>query len=759
MRHTPSSRRLTAAVTAVLAVTLGAASLTVPASAAPADGTGTTAGASATADGVISMPAATRIVSAGPSGFLTAAPAPDSPTNDPVYSWTSTVDGTTTALPTLGGGAVYYGGFSDQVVMRQPTGGYRVYDMSQPGAPYESFSVNGNPLTHAAIGGTVVLSYHDDASQTGSLWLTKRGVDAASNRQVSGLPGNVRVLRAEPTSPTTVAVHYTTRDAESVVHHLVAVVDVTTATVVERRETGNVVYSADFDANASYLAWVETLISGNGSRTATLKYAERAAEGAGPLLGSVDLGPYANASVALLGNALVYSVPGADVATAPNPLLALNAVNVVNGTKFKLLDTATSAVRAPDGSLLVHGGTLAQGEGVYRLTAAEDGGITVTLVASTGRPTALKVLHSSVPAVVDFDRTNGKATLEWQLSRPLVSATVKVRHLRTGKVVLDRTFDSFNVDSLGFIEVTWDDRVGYEHAPNGDYAVEFTATPKNGIGPAVKQTDPLKIVRKANPHDFNDNGAPDLLARDAAGVLWRDDVFNSEGSSAGIDLATRTKLGAGFQAYNAIEAAGNLAGGAAGDFVARDTTGVLWSFLGKGDGTFVNRTRVGAGWGAYNKIAAGSDLTSDGRPDLVAVDGAGALWLHKATGNWAAPYATRVKLAPSGFNAYNQITAVGNIAGGPAGDLLARDTAGVLWLFAGKGDGTFAPRTRVGAGWGAYKQLVGAGDINRDGIPDLVAYGTESHVYLGTGKWDAPLSGKLFGQLYYGEGGRFNALA
>ncbi|MFF0556256.1 FG-GAP repeat domain-containing protein [Streptomyces sp. NPDC004266] len=758
MRHTPSSRRLTAAVTAVLAVTLGAASLTAPASAAPADGTGTTPGASATADGVISMPAATRIVSAGPSGFLTAAPAPDSPIGDPLYSWTSTVDGTTTALPTLGGGAVYYGGFSDSVVMRQPTGGYRVYDMSQPGASYESFSVNGTPLTHAAIGGTVVLSYYDDASRTGSLWLSRKGVDAGANRQVSGLPGDVRILRAEPTSPTTVAVHYTTRDAESVVHHLVAVVDVTTASVVERRETGNAVYSADFDANASYLAWVETWTAANGSRTATLKYAERAAEGAGPLLGSVDLGVYANTSIALLGSALVYSVPTADVATAPNPLLALNAVDVVNGTKSKLLDTATSAVRTPDGSLLVHGGTVAQGEGVYRLTVAENGGITVTLVASTGRPTALKVLRSSVPAVVDFDRTDGKATLEWQLSRQLASGTVKVRHVRTGKVVLDHAFDSYNVGSSGLVKVTWNDRGGYEHAPNGDYAVEFTATPKNGIGPAVKQTSPVKIVRAANPHDFNDNGAPDLLARDAAGVLWRDDVFHSE-TSAGIDLGTRTKLGAGFQAYNAIEAAGNLAGGPAGDFVARDTAGVLWSFLGKGDGTFAARTKVGPGWGAYNKIAAGSDLTGDGRPDLVAVDGAGALWLHKATGKWDAPYAARVRLASAGFNTYNQIAAVGNIAGGTAGDLLARDTAGVLWLFAGKGDGTFAPRTRVGSGWGAYKQLVGAGDINRDGIPDLVAYGTETFVYLGTGKWDAPLSTKQYGQLYYAEGGKFNALA
>ncbi len=486
--------------------------------------------------------------------------------------------------------------------------------------------------------------------------------------------------------------------------------------------------------------------------TATLRYAER---GAGTTAGSIPLENRTGTRLAFVGRWLTYASPGADMATAPNALHALTALDPTTGATVKLLDTVLSSVAAPDGSVLVRGGTVAQGEGVYRISDT-GGAPSVTLVASTGRPTALKLLAKTVPATVEFDRTDGMASMEWQLSRGLASGTLTVRHVRTGTTVIDRPFDSsLNwPGGSGFLEVEWDDRTGSPHAPNGEYVWELNATPKNGIGPALKETGTLTVVREPNAHDFNDNGSPDLLALDADGVLWRDDVFHSRWSD-GIN-GYRTKVGAGFQAYDLIEAAGDLAGGAAGDFVARDRSGVLWSFLGKGDGTFAPRTGLGTGWGVYNKIAAGSDLTGDGRPDLVAVDAAGALWLHKATGKWDAPYTTaRVKLAAGGFNAYDQLTAVGDIAGATAGDVVARDTDGVLWSFLGKGDGTFAPRTRIGGGWNAFSQIVGTGDIDRDGRSDLVGYGPETHPYLGTGVWSAPFGPKLYGQLYYGEGAKF----
>ncbi|MCB8903932.1 MULTISPECIES: VCBS repeat-containing protein [unclassified Streptomyces] len=751
MRHT-SPRRLTTAVTAVLAVTLAAGALTVPAIAAPATGTTSAAAPAAAADAVISIPRTSSVISSGPSGFLAMEYSGGS--DAPVYRWTSTVDGTTKALPAL---TAYHGGFSDIVVSREPSRAtYRVYDMSSPDAAYESWTVSGSPTLQGVVGSTLLMSTWNEANLTGELRLKTRGIGVGSDRQVTGLPTNARILRAEPASASTALVHYTARDAESAVHHYLALVDTVTASVVEKRETGVAVYSADSAVSASRFAWVETSATGP---TATLMHAERGGEGAGPTGTPIPLGNGANTRLAFLGDWLTYALPNADNATEPNPLHALTAHNLSTGAKVKLLDHAGSSVPSVDGTLLVRGGTLAHGEGVYRISLGENGTPVATLVASTGQPTALKITDSKVPTVVALDENDGKATLEWTLSRPLAAGTVKLRHVRTGRTVIDHTFDSsLNWTSgTGLVQVKWNDRAGSGHAPNGDYVWEFSATPKNGIGPAVKQTGTLKVVRKANPHDFNDNGSPDLLALDAAGVLWRDDVVDSD-SSAGITSVDRTKLSAGFQAYNLIEAAGNHAGGPAGDFVARDASGILWSFLGKGDGTFVGRTKVGPGWQAYNKIAAGSDLTGDGRPDIVATDAAGVLWLHKGTGVWNSPYATRTKVG-AGWGIYNQITAVGDIAGGPAGDLVARDTSGILWSLLGKGDGTFAGRTQIGTGFNAYTQLVGAGDIDKDGRPDVVAYGPAgTYVYLGTGLWSAPFSQKQHGSLYFGEGSRFKII-
>ncbi|MFJ5933960.1 FG-GAP repeat domain-containing protein [Streptomyces sp. NPDC093071] len=98
----------------------------------------------------------------------------------------------------------------------------------------------------------------------------------------------------------------------------------------------------------------------------------------------------------------------------------------------------------------------------------------------------------------------------------------------------------------------------------------------------------------------------------------------------------------------------------------------------------------------------------------------------------------------TGWQIYDRITAVGNIAGTAAGDMVARDTYGILRLYRGNGRGGFAPRVRIGAGWGAHSRLVGAGDLDNDGRPDLIAYGTSgaygAHVHRSTGNATAPFS-------------------
>ncbi|MFE7580138.1 FG-GAP repeat domain-containing protein [Streptomyces gardneri] len=69
---------------------------------------------------------------------------------------------------------------------------------------------------------------------------------------------------------------------------------------------------------------------------------------------------------------------------------------------------------------------------------------------------------------------------------------------------------------------------------------------------------------------------------------------------------------------------------------------------------------------------------------------------------------------------YNKVTATGNVGGGPTGDLIARDSNGVDWLYRSEGDGTFATRPRVNSSWGHYTDLIPVGDADRDGRADLV---------------------------------------
>ncbi|MFF5922851.1 FG-GAP repeat domain-containing protein [Streptomyces flavochromogenes] len=207
-----------------------------------------------------------------------------------------------------------------------------------------------------------------------------------------------------------------------------------------------------------------------------------------------------------------------------------------------------------------------------------------------------------------------------------------------------------------------------------------------------------------------------------------------------LNLITRQEVGGGWQVYDTIEATGNLGGTAVGDLLARDKSGVLWLYQGNGRGNYATRLRVGAGWQIYDKIKAGSDLTNDGRPDIVASDKAGGLWLYPDTGNASKPLSPRRKLG-NGWGIYNELSAVGNIAGAAAGDLVARDKNGFLWLYLGKGDGTLAPRTRIGAGWNAYHQSIAVGDVTKDGRPDLIGLGLHAdYLYRTTGDWRAPFA-------------------
>ncbi|WP_017241127.1 FG-GAP-like repeat-containing protein [Streptomyces sp. SS] len=707
----PTRRRLAAAVTTVLAVTLGASVLAAPANAVPAASGVLTATPATTAADPVPYPKGSRLAGAGVTGFLTTAP--DNTTTFRRYS-----DGEGQAYT----GATYLRSTrtTDYLVIRS-TGLITQRNLTTSGSLQIAVGSTAADARYAGAAADAVFTTRE--TEAGTVLRKYTETDTAGTT-VTGLPTDAIAISVTPTAtPEQALVTYRQGSVNKW-----GVLDLATASVtVQDSAIGRDAVSG------TRAAWA----TGEGT------YDPPQVRVADLVTGAVQEAPVTQAPssgnfhVALIGDWVVYGQPGGMSSSQPSVHSPLTAYNLTTKKSVKLLDHAYQLAPAPDGSLYARGGIVGQGEGIYRF--ADTGGETpgVEKAATTGEPTELVVTNAAVPpAVLDLDENDG-FTFRWNLSREMENATVTVRHVRTGK-----TQTSTLCCATAEAVFSWQDNNWDEDVPNGDYAWEIVARPDNGIGPAAVGKGTFKVVRKTAPHDFNDNGTPDLLTRDSAGRLWRTDLFYRPiDEQMGVhEAGTRTLLGSGWNIYDRIEATGDLGGSPVGDILAREKSGVLWLYPGNGVGSFGTRVKVGTGWQIYDKIAVGSDLTGDGRPDALATDRSGGLWLYPGTGDATKPFAGRKQIG-TGWGVYNELATVGNIAGGPAGDLVARDAAGVLWQYLGKGDGTFAPRTRLGAGWNRFSHLIGAGDADGDGRPDLLADSNDFYygsLYKGTGDWKAP---------------------
>ncbi|MEV6882905.1 VCBS repeat-containing protein [Streptomyces sp. NPDC051135] len=715
----PPGRRFAAAVTIVLAVTAGLTGPTGPtgpvqaAPAAPAVSTAREAGA----ESVAAFPVGHKIEGVTESGYLTKSAGASA-----ARTWVRASDAAVTALPD--GPSVSPTGAGDLLAMN--TGSEAWLQDAPSGAQLFKVRFKEGGGTGAYKGAAGRALFSTAARPEGGVDL-RMHTEGDVTSTVSSFPREFHGFSVTPgTSAHAVLTYWSDNEPGSDEHW--ALIDLATGTLTETGTRKNVT-ADNMAVSPTHLAWVEY------GDTETSAVVRTRATGETRRILLTDR--WGTPKIGLQGDHLLYGLPGGLTARAPDERFALTAYDLTTGSRTTLLDHFTSSAVSPDGVFHARGGTVAHGEGLYRVDAGTDGGApSASLVASTGEPTSLALVGHDVPDVIDLSRSGRKLT--WTLSRSNAVMSATLRHVRTGKTVRlqfytpgppPQTSPQFTAHWSGDLE---DSQLT---AYNGDYEWEMSASPLNGIGPDMTASGTFKVVRSSDaPHDFNDNGTPDLLARDASGRLWRSDWL-----AAG--YAGKTNLvGGGWNAYDRIEATGNVGGAATGDLVARDKSGVLWLYLGKGDGTFATRSRIGGGWGVYDQIAAGSDLTNDGRADLLATDKSGVLWLYKGTGDWRAPYAARTRVG-GGWNVYDQLTATGDIGGAASGDLVARDKAGVLWLYLGKGDGTFATRTKIGRGWDMYRHTVGIGDANQDGHPDLLAYtdyGT--NYYPGTGNWHAPFN-------------------
>ncbi|MEU9861146.1 VCBS repeat-containing protein [Streptomyces sp. NPDC047971] len=717
--------RLAAAVVTVLAVTVGTTALTAPAIAVPvSEGE---RGAAAVAATVASFPKNSTVLGAGATGYLAltrTAPTGEEPSSEKRY-WVPADGSAATEID--GVAEVESTGSGDLVAARRATGADLV-DMAT-GQKLHSVTLD-SATTFAGAAGRALFTTSVDVN--GDRLLHMHTATGGPGRMTAGVPGDATSIGVKAGTADHALVTYTLGTGTAAETYA-ALLDLATNAVTETYELPADAAQGDLAVSATHLAWSEydeewgvvTVVAVDRVTKETQRF-EYAGD---PWTRDIEVG--------LVGDWVTYGTRSGLTDQSPDPLHALTARSLKGEATHKLLDHTLSAAVAPDGALVVRGGTVEQGEGLYRVAPGIDGTPTATLVASTGESTKVALLGVQVPAVIDLDK--GTAPLAWTLSRSNVQAEVTLRHIRTGKIATFRPEPRDGVVSLDWRGLLSDGSGTAESAYNGDYTWEISARPTNDIGPTLTSSGTFRVAREPAPHDYNDNGSPDILLRDGSGRLWRADSLYGTGENQ-LSSGEQKLLGAGWGGYNQIEAAGNIGGAPHADILVRDTAGVLWHYLGNGDGTFATRYKIGSGLGGYTKLAAGSDLTDDGRPDLVATDAAGAMWLYKGTGDWRAPYTTRVKIG-TGWHGYNQITATGNLGGAPTGDLVARDPSGVLWLYLGKGDGTFAPRVRIGEGWGGYSHIIGVGDADLDGRPDLFATNagdTGTYLYKGTGSWSYP---------------------
>jgi hypothetical protein len=245
---------------------------------------------------------------------------------------------------------------------------------------------------------------------------------------------------------------------------------------------------------------------------------------------------------------------------------------------------------------------------------------------------------------------------------------------------------------------------------------------------------PPLFTCSGSPRDYNNDNKADVYGFDHSGRIW---LIPGNGQDI-VTFSRRVNAsGQGFYAHlDNFTYVGETKSSPCTVY-ARDTLhGELVSFIPDRYG-HIYEYELRKNFNGYTKFTGVGDLTNSGYGDMLARDKAGVLWLFRGTNGPAYNdvFKSRIRV-PGSWGSATALVGAGDVTGDGKPDLLARDHAGVLRLYPGTGhaDKPFGSAVRLSGNWNWATAFIGGADYNGDNKPDLVARDSAGRVWLAPGR-------------------------
>jgi hypothetical protein len=229
-------------------------------------------------------------------------------------------------------------------------------------------------------------------------------------------------------------------------------------------------------------------------------------------------------------------------------------------------------------------------------------------------------------------------------------------------------------------------------------------------------------------------GGGDVTGDKRADLVVRDDA-----GRVAVVAGTRTGLGAtkvittGWKSYQLLSGLKDVTGDGKADLLGRVTsTGATYVFPGNGAGGYGARLGPYAELRGVNQLMGAGQVSGSAAPDLLGRDAAGRLLVFASVGGKLVEGVTSTGQTMA---TANLLLNAGDWDADGYGDVISRTGTGVMYLYRGNGQGALAAPVKMATGFGAVKLLTAVGDVTGDGLPDLMGQpsGGAMRIYPGNG--------------------------